>query len=163
MPKSLLDLLSSLKILMVQHNQATMVFGQVAISLVMVASTLNGGSTKPIIKVKLFDSFTRKRPRWSKCNYGYTKLKLIWKPNTLTRTRSGFILLKHSLRSTHGFGGCPKNKRHLIYLRSSFGRNSSCNWMKGSCRTTWCWKIGWSELLGLLCAGFQHDVNCCPP
>jgi len=35
---------------MVQHNQATMVLGQVAMGLGVVASTFNGGSTKPIIK-----------------------------------------------------------------------------------------------------------------
>jgi hypothetical protein len=48
-------------------------------------------------------------------------------------------------------------------LRSSFGRNSSCNWMKGSRCTTWSWKIGWNEFLGLLCVGLQHNANCCPP
>jgi hypothetical protein len=81
--ESLLDFLSSLKTFMVQHNQATMVLGQLAIGLVVVASTMNGGSTKPIMKARLLDSFTRKRPKHNKCNYGYTKLKFIWKPNTL--------------------------------------------------------------------------------
>jgi hypothetical protein len=109
-PESLLDLLSSLKTLMVQHNQAIMVFAQVAIGLVMVASTLNGGSTKPIIKARLLDSFTRERPKQSECNYGYTKLKLIWKPNTLTRTRSGFISLKHPQEAHVGLVDVPKAK-----------------------------------------------------
>jgi hypothetical protein len=81
-------------------------------------------------------------------------LKLIWKPNALIWTRNEFISLKHSSRNRRGIGGCPKIKKHLMYLRFSFGKNSSCNWMQGSCHTTWCWKIGWNELLGLLCVEF---------
>ncbi len=126
-PKSHFYLVSSLKTLMVQHNQATIVLSQVVIGLFVVVSTLNGGSVKPIIKARLLDSFTRKRLRQSKCNYGYSKLKFICKPNALTRSKNGFILLKHSSRNTRGIGGCPKRKKHLIYLRYSFGRNLSCN------------------------------------
>lgn len=162
-PKSILDLLSSLKIFMVQHNQATMVLGQVAIGLGVVASTFNGGSTKPIIKAKLLDSFTRKKPKQSKCDDGYTKLKFIWKPNALIQTRNKFISFKHSSRNRRGIVGCPKSKKHIIYLRFSFGKNSSCNWMKAWCYTTWCWKIGWNEFLGPLCEGFQHNTNRCFP
>ncbi len=60
--------------------------------------------------------------------------------------------------------------RHPTSLKTSHWSNSNCNWMGGSCRTTWCFGMWWNSwsspkgtTRGHLRPRLQSNANCCPP